>query len=508
MIDLGTLKITIDTGANDAKKELTSFGDTVQQQESKINKTMSNIAKGVVAAFSVNAIVNFGKKAVEASANLQAMEAQFDQVFKGDENINAVERINAQVEDLGINADRLTDSWNKFGGQIKGAGMEGEQALDAVDKATRLAADSAAFYDRSLEDSTASLASFMKGNFAAGDAIGVFTNAKQMDVKANEMYGKSWADLTESERQWLLLDTVEKTYEMNGAMGQASREAGAYENVMGNLRATFERFYATIGEPVLEIFLGVVQNVTSWIESNMPVIETTVTEIFEGIKWVWENVLSPVLSILFDMLTGVFGFVQENWPTISIIFSTVFDAIKFIWDKVLSPVLDAILSILSKIVKYIGDNFPSAQGVVEKTFGAIGTAVKTLTDIFWGIVSAIQAAIEWLKSWNNTEAKDKKTTWKSGRDYDGSHANGLSYVPFDGYIAQLHQGERVLTADENRAYPGANEKGFISIIEAIQSLERTLIDKNMTAVIDKDDLTDTVIDGVRDRTIIYGESPI
>jgi hypothetical protein len=29
---------------------------------------------------------------------------------------------------------------------------------------------------------------------------------------------------------------------------------------------------------------------------------------------------------------------------------------------------------------------------------------------------------------------------------NGSHANGLDYVPFDGYIAQLHRGERVQTA--------------------------------------------------------------
>lgn len=33
---------------------------------------------------------------------------------------------------------------------------------------------------------------------------------------------------------------------------------------------------------------------------------------------------------------------------------------------------------------------------------------------------------------------------------DGSHADGLSFVPRDGYIAELHKGERVLTADENR----------------------------------------------------------
>jgi hypothetical protein len=35
---------------------------------------------------------------------------------------------------------------------------------------------------------------------------------------------------------------------------------------------------------------------------------------------------------------------------------------------------------------------------------------------------------------------------------DGSHASGLGYVPFDGYLAELHRGERVLTADESRFY--------------------------------------------------------
>ena len=35
---------------------------------------------------------------------------------------------------------------------------------------------------------------------------------------------------------------------------------------------------------------------------------------------------------------------------------------------------------------------------------------------------------------------------------DGSHRSGLDYVPYDGYIAQLHQGERVLTQQENKEY--------------------------------------------------------
>ena len=42
----------------------------------------------------------------------------------------------------------------------------------------------------------------------------------------------------------------------------------------------------------------------------------------------------------------------------------------------------------------------------------------------------------------------KVTTVPGGGDVDGSHAGGLDRVPFDGYIAQLHAGEAVLTRSE------------------------------------------------------------
>lgn len=39
-----------------------------------------------------------------------------------------------------------------------------------------------------------------------------------------------------------------------------------------------------------------------------------------------------------------------------------------------------------------------------------------------------------------------------GFSVDGSHATGLDYVPFDNYLAQLHEGESILTAEEARIW--------------------------------------------------------
>ena len=40
------------------------------------------------------------------------------------------------------------------------------------------------------------------------------------------------------------------------------------------------------------------------------------------------------------------------------------------------------------------------------------------------------------------------------------HANGLQFVPYDGYLAMLHRGERVMTARENKSYTYNNHNYF------------------------------------------------
>ena len=45
----------------------------------------------------------------------------------------------------------------------------------------------------------------------------------------------------------------------------------------------------------------------------------------------------------------------------------------------------------------------------------------------------------------------------------GGHANGLPFVPYDGYLALLHRGERVMTASQNKSYTYNNNTYFGSV---------------------------------------------
>lgn len=57
---------------------------------------------------------------------------------------------------------------------------------------------------------------------------------------------------------------------------------------------------------------------------------------------------------------------------------------------------------------------------------------------------------------------------------DGSHAGGLDYVPFDGYIAELHKGEQVLTAEEARDYRRGSR--VVNVVQNIYSQAKTAAD--------------------------------
>lgn len=223
------------------------------------------IADGVKRAFST--IADFAKDAITAAADVSAEKAQFAATFEGIEE--AANGVLASVSnDTGILATRLQQVGTKAFSQFKGAGIDAAGALSMLDEYTRIAADAAAYYDISLEDADVRLRSFLRGNTEAGDAIGLFTSESQRNSKAIELYGTKWTNLTEAQKQNLMLNVAQEIYDQSGATGQAAREMDGWVNVVGNLQRVWKDVLAVVGAPFYESLTPVVKKLSEFLSDE------------------------------------------------------------------------------------------------------------------------------------------------------------------------------------------------------------------------------------------------
>lgn len=207
-------------------------------------------------------LVELGKQAVAAAADVAASNAQFEQAFSGVEK-EARKSLNSISKETGITAMRMQGSFTKIFAFTKSAGGDTEAAMDIASRALRAAADSAAYYDRSVEETTESLLSFLKGNYANDAALGIAATETTRNTAANKKYAKSFNELSEAQKVDVLLSMVEAGNEASGAIGQAAREAEQWTNVTGELSEAWKQFLAKIGTPILEGLTPIIQGITS-----------------------------------------------------------------------------------------------------------------------------------------------------------------------------------------------------------------------------------------------------
>ncbi|MCK9504695.1 MAG: tape measure protein [Porticoccaceae bacterium] len=112
--------------------------------------------------------------------------------------------------------------------------------------------------------------------------------------------------------------------------------------------------------------------------------------------------------------------------------------------------------------------------MIEQGMQAASTALgRTLTEF----------ESHWIRDQFNS-GRDKTSIYAEAGQYiqqeklHGSHATGLDYVPFDGYRAELHKGERVLTAAQARRQDGETDQALIAELRALRAeVERLRADQ-------------------------------
>ena len=69
------------------------------------------------------------------------------------------------AEQFGMLPNRIMPSFTALTSKFKGLGMTTEEAMAQATTATNIAADAAAFYDKSMEESQSALNSFVNGSY-------------------------------------------------------------------------------------------------------------------------------------------------------------------------------------------------------------------------------------------------------------------------------------------------------------------------------------------------------
>ena len=116
------------------------------------------------------------------------------------------------------------------------------------------------------------------------------------------------------------------------------------------------------------------------------------------------------------------------------------------------------INAISGLVEWFDNLFNAQQKATQASFAAIDSQYNLADYQANGLVNAggvidyaaakrMQDAGTFKRAAGVSRSDALKRGWKLS-PINGSHADGLDYVPFDGYVAELHQGEAVLTSGE------------------------------------------------------------
>ena len=266
----GSVIIDVEFNTDKARKQYQDFGnEAAQQLDNKIGKSKAfnslseqSVEFAKKASLSIlavgTAVAGFS---IKAAGDMQAMDAQFSQVF-GNLEKDAQSSIDSISKETNILPNRLKPAFTSMAAFAKTTGMDTAESLDLTTRATKAAADSAAFYDKSIGEVSESLQQYLKGNYENDAALGISSTETTRNAAANKLYGKSFNDLSEAQKQLTLLQMVEDGNKLSGALGQAAREGGGLENVIGNMKQAITDLGAAFGAPLLDPFLAIVQKIS------------------------------------------------------------------------------------------------------------------------------------------------------------------------------------------------------------------------------------------------------
>lgn len=201
------------------------------------------------------------------------------------------------------------------------------------------------------------------------------------------------------------------------------------------------------------------------------------------------QILPPIISLLTTVLTNVLPPLQQAFSAVASVITSVFQSAL----NNLKPIIENVKGYFQGIIDFVTGVF---SGNWSKAWNGVKSIFSNIVSGFGNILKyPINSIIDGINGFIRSINKIKIPDWVPG--VGGKSLNigtipklkrGIDYVPYDEFPAMLHEGERVLTKEENAQYnSSAGADYLIELIEELLIVFRgftgdALIEKIKTAL--------------------------
>jgi hypothetical protein len=462
---VGGVETLFGAGGKSLAEYAESVGKTVDECSGEYAYLMH--AQDAVIEHAQGAYKTAGMSANEYMETVTSFSASLIASLGGD-TVAAAEYADLAITDMSDNANKMGTSMESIQNAYQGFAKQNYTMLDNLklgyggtqQEMLRLVND-AAKVDSSIAKNNLSFANIVKAINVVQTELGITgTTAQEASTTISGSVSSmksAWSNLVTG-----IADENANMEELIGnfietLVGDGSGEGGVINNILPRIEQSLEGVGQVVEKMIPIIVAKVPTIVNEWLPKILQSGISMVKTLMDGMLQNSGSITTGAVSTILTFVNGIL----DNLPSILV-------SGAILIGEFAVGLVQALPEVLAKIPEIIVEIY-NAFAANSHVFLEIG---KSIVVGIWNGICALWNSLVENMSWLTSGLVAGFSYMGSGGtsvNINGSHADGLAYVPFDGYVAQLHEGERVLTKKEAREYNGsdADDKPIKIIVQSV-----------------------------------------